>query len=82
MAADDEETLCLKADSAANDDPEDLTAEQRICDVLGKSNQPLSRRQIQATLRLRTATISDALDRLHSLGRIRRDDQGSWKMTA
>ena len=82
LAADDEETLCLKADSAANDDPEDQTAEQRICDVLGKSHQPLSRRQIQATLRLRTATISDALDRLHSLGRIRRDDQGSWKMTA
>ena len=69
------------ATSEADDDRAD-DPEQRILELLAQSDQPLSRHQIQVTLRLRTATISAALDRLQSQGRVQRDDQGAWQSAA
>ena len=68
-------------DTEADDDRAD-DPEQRILELLVKSKSPLSRRQIQTTLHLRTATISASLDRLQEQGRVQRDDQGSWLIAA
>jgi len=54
--------------------------EQRIVAVLTSAMQPLSRRAIQDAVKLRTATISSALDALRAQGRIQRDDHGGWQL--
>lgn len=85
--------LCLRADDdalylehepvAAEDDTADeRQPEQRIVELLTTAAQPLSRRAIQAALKMRSATIGTALEALRSQGRVQRDNQGAWLLAA
>jgi len=80
----DGDALCLAhepADTEHATDDERLP-EQCIVELLTTATQPLSRRAIQVALKMRTATISTALEALRAQGRVQRDDHGAWLLAA
>jgi hypothetical protein len=78
----DGEALSLEHIAAEGDDQQVADPAQRILDCLRQAAAPQSRRDIQSALRLRTASVSEAIDLLRTQGRIQRDEQGCWSLTA
>ena len=58
------------------DADEAISPERRALEILEEASQPLTRREIQALLKVRAATVGKILDTLEALGRITHDAQG------
>jgi RecA-family ATPase len=66
----------LDATGASRDQIIAANTEERILDALAQAEQPLSRQSLRDSLRIRNATLGDALVRLRAQGIIRRRRDG------